>query len=282
MPTIDNESEFLIEQPDSDTALLNLKNGEEAYTLLRPEIEKIHLDKLYKPYMPIAHYILEALAYSGVAENNIDSLLELGFPATLIKTNRLRASACTYANSIMTIGTSNPERSRKTLRTKVPIAIKLRSRLIALFKLIAHDQPDMLHILKTLKKGKGAAEVIEDLRALYKLKENVNTLNHESHIDLSLFDCAQTTANELTELRSNTQTEKLEYAHLRTVLSQSITLLKQSKDEILSWADFVFSDNPEIRRQFNSNYCRKQYLKKLRKKEAGPEPIPTIPIPHTN
>ncbi|MGL1934178.1 MAG: hypothetical protein OCD01_04130 [Fibrobacterales bacterium] len=57
----------------------------------------------------------------------------------------------------------------------------------------------------------------------------------------------------------------------KTIRDQCISLLRTTEREIRNWIDGAFQDSPEVRKEFNSQYARLQYLKKKRLKAVGVE-----------
>ncbi|MGL1934409.1 MAG: hypothetical protein OCD01_05295 [Fibrobacterales bacterium] len=73
--------------------------------------------------------------------------------------------------------------------------------------------------------------------------------------------------NELSSLQATVYFADTQMKEKKAIRDQIINLLRAPIKDIRDWADIAFSKAHTIQKQFNSEYYRKQYLK--RKKWAG-------------
>ncbi|MGL1904316.1 MAG: hypothetical protein OCC49_19435 [Fibrobacterales bacterium] len=87
----------------------------------------------------------------------------------------------------------------------------------------------------------------------------------------NLWDEADALVTELRELNTLALAERARATDPKNIRDQALTPLRQSEVEIKGWVDVAFQDSPEIRKEFNRTYGRRQYLKNKYKKAIETE-----------
>jgi len=223
--------------------------------------------------VPVGIYIQEAENLYRWCLDDKDALTGVGLDWELVADLPVRIGALTEAEARWNTERLEGPEAPKEWKEQSKIAYDLRERLIQLFRFAYRDDAELTKAVRAIDKGKGHANMIQDLNDLCALGEGNPEPLARINFDMSLLDKADETAAQMRRFFARATAERNRLNEAKTIRDRAFTHLKEAVDPIYEHGQFVFRTDHERRRGYRSNYMYVRRRKHYRK--SSPEGIKT-------
>ncbi len=230
--------------------------------------------------IPLGVYIQEADNLYQWCQEDKDTLTGLGLSWELVEDLPVRSGALREAESLWNAERFTRQEASETWEEESAAAYDLRDELLQYFRFAFRNDPGLSEQVRRIARGRGHADMIQDLNNLCILGKQNPGLLANINFDMSLLDKAAEKADQMAQLLAEANTERAEYKEAKKIRNQAFTHLKEAVDEIYKYGRFAFRDNHERRKGYRSNYMymrRKKAVRKVAEEESKPadSPVPT-------
>ncbi|MGL1934467.1 MAG: hypothetical protein OCD01_05585 [Fibrobacterales bacterium] len=244
------------------------ESPEGCYNYIINEIQAAPLKDFTFPYQGIGQYFFEAEELGYMAVKHRNRLIEAGFALSLAHTAIIRARAGIHADILYNGGIPLDDSQPGNWTERSPEAFAIRTQMVRLFKLVYKSDPVKKREMQQLNTSRAMGSVLQDITTLCNIGRDIDPQSTRVVLNPALFDSAEELVNELSGLQATIHFASIEMKEKKNIRDRIITLLKDPVIDIRDWADVAFGNVPSIRKQFNSEYCRKKYLKGKRGRVA--------------
>lgn len=215
--------------------------------------------------IPVDVYIQEAKNLYCWCENDKDALTAVGLDWEFVTDLPVRIGALIEAEARWAAERLEGPAAPKEWKEQSKVAYDLRNRLMRFFRFAYRNFADPLKVLRAIGKGKGHADMIQDLNDLCALGEGYPEPLARVNFDMSLLAKADETARQMAQLLALATKERNERNEAKRIRDRAFTHLKEAVDPIYECGQFAFREDPERRGGYRSHYMhvrrRKHYHK---------------------
>ncbi len=224
--------------------------------------------------IPIEIYIYEAERLHTRATEDLPKLSAINMPDDLIDKLHTRTKALNRAqlNWVELIG--EKKQAMANFKAETPALLKLRKYLIDNMQFAFRNDKELLKKVRDIKKGNSLADTTFDLALLAHLGKSNAEAMQAINFDLSLCDKATEEYERISNLLAIKDSKMYVPDNMLLIRNKAFTLLKECIDEVRSYGQFAFNDNPDIVKAYSSNYRRekqRKYRKRLKMDEPNHE-----------
>lgn len=240
--------------------------------ILLDEINAIANENIKRCDIPFEIYIYEAERLHTRATEDLAQLSAINMPGDLIDKLLARTKALSRAQLNWVEQSNKKKEAMQKWKTAEPKFKKLRSELIKSFQFAFRKSEFLLEKLEHIKKGNSYADMIMDLGRLSVLGKENSELLTAINFDLSLLNIATKESERMAELRTNIGSRMYVKDEKQIIRNKAFTLLKKCVDEVRSYGQFAFNDNPDIAKAYSSNYRRekqREYRKRCKMNQSN-------------
>ncbi len=234
--------------------------SKEHYQAKLETLKALPRDMIKKPDLPIDTAIQEAENRYMWSKQDANTLVErinfdwMKYGEDLI----VRAGALRYAQSLWEKERKSIGEAKKIWKEKSMIAYALRNELFADFKYAYQSRKDLLSVLKAIRKGKSAADMIQDLSSLSALGTNNAKELKMINFDINKLEKADSLSNEMATLLAKANTEALKTSEAKDTRDRAYAHLKEAMDALSIAGKYVFKDTPDRYKGYINQYYRKK------------------------
>ncbi|MEW7291346.1 hypothetical protein [Aquimarina sp. 2304DJ70-9] len=217
-------------------------------------------DVIKKPDLPIDTAIQEAENRYMWSKQDADTLVErinfdwMRYGEDLI----VRAGALRYAQSLWEKERKSTGKAKKEWKEKSIMAFALRNELLTDFKYAYHSKNDILSVLKTIRKGKSTADMIQDLSSLSTLGTSNTKELKTINFDMSKLQKADLLSKEMATLLAKANAETLKNSTAKDRRDRAYFHLKEAMDALSRAGKYVFKDTPDRYKGYINQYYKKK------------------------
>ncbi len=241
----------------------------ECYNALIDTIKQIPIDELETSSKPMETYTHEAGRTQWALEAHLSDFEEKKFPIENALDLEKRIGALREAQGRYMIFKNGGSGAQQYWAEHSPTAFELRDDLLATMKFACRKNSTHTKTLKEISKGSTISDMIQDLVDLTILGKEITVELEAVGADLSLIDTAAQQVNALTKIQRMAEEDRKSNSEVRTIRDQAYTYTHQLVVEVREWAGHIFRKQPEILKEFTSNY----YKAKNSKTRKSPEPV---------
>ena len=140
---------------------------------------------------------------------------------------------------------------------QAPAAARLRNDIFRSMKFASARNSSMKIKLSAVKKSGSYHSMIQNLNDLAVIGKSDPDALKIINFDMSKLDMAAAAASEMAALLGAVTTERAYCSHALKIRNQAYTHLKEAVDEIRSFGQFVFWNDPARYRGYTSEYARR-------------------------
>lgn len=239
--------------------------------ILLDEINAIDESNIKKCAIPFEIYIYEAERLLTRATEDLPKLLAINMPTDLLGKLKSRTNALLRAQLNWMEQSSEKQQAKTDWKIAAPEFKNLHSELIKHFQFAFRKKESLLDKLEYIKKGNSYADIIMDLSSLSVLGKENSELLLAINFDLSLLDRAAEEAERMAALRGQINGRMYVKDDQLIIRNKAFTLLKECIDELRSYGQFAFRDDPDVAKSYSSNYRRekqKEYRRNCKMDES--------------
>ncbi len=244
----------------------------EDYESILDQLAAIGDDEIQTPHnVPVYAFISEADLLHKWVQKDKDQLIAAGLDWALVEHLPVRSRALTEAEARWSVNRKTVHPWQEEWQTLAPRGIELRKTLLHCFRFAFRNQKGPMEILKHVTKGRGYADLIQDLNQLVFLAKEREAPLTAINFDFSLLEQAEETAQRMTKLYAEVTGKRKEQNETLLIRNQVYTLLKQAVDEIRHVGRFVFHQNKHRLAGYRSQHMQRA---SARRKERAKTPKP--------
>jgi hypothetical protein len=197
--------------------------------------------------------------------SDIDAALLVSFP---VMVGAFAYCVATLESSVADTGGIDNARYQELKKE----AYALRRKLIAAFRYIFREIPDVLQVLAKISTGKGDLDLFKDLLSLYKLAaDNMDRLK-KAHFDPVEAERAYELYLALFSMSAERDIIPEKISEAKSCCMKSWTLLHDALEEIYAAGRYVFYNDPAVEELFYADY-RQKIGAMTHKTEPAPETV---------
>ncbi|WP_378185798.1 hypothetical protein ACE939_11830 [Aquimarina sp. W85] len=228
------------------------------YTQLQETLAAMPSEAVKAPTMPVDVQLQEAEDLSLWIQQDKRELKAAGLDWTrYVDTLGIRAGACRYAQALWIKERYEQKEIKKSWQDAAKEGFALRNALIADFKFVYPNNQRIAAALKQTRKGKSAADMIQDLSDLAVLgSEYVKTQNSIIAIQERIKK-AQALSTQLGATKAKATNHQLSTSTSKLMRDKACSYLKEAVDEIRRTGKYVFNHIPDRKQGYISRYKKK-------------------------
>lgn len=246
--------------------------SKEAFDSKEPVYAQIPNSEINYPDIPVDIAVQEAEDLYVWCQTDKEKLVRAALDWQLVKDLPVRTGACRYIQSQWQ-KEYNLKKDAKQLwvERSVP-AYELRNELLHHLSFAYEKIPDLLAQVRKIAEGSGHADMIQDLSDLAALGKANPAPLQKIHLDMTIFDKAETDSGELAVLLANYNGSKMEDNHMRVLRDKAYSHMKEAVDEIRRTGQYVFWKDDSRRKGYISKYNKKRKQGKTKIDQNPEEP----------
>lgn len=233
-------------------------------------ISSIPDSSILKPgNIPVTVYLQEARNLYNWSAADREILTANGLQWSFVDDIPAREGALREAQSRWIAARSSHEAAEKTWMKQAPVAVNLRDDILRSLKFASTRNLSMKVKLSAVKKTGTYPGMIQNLNDLSVIGKGDPDALKRINFDMAKLDTAAATASEMAALLGAVTTERAYCSHALKIRNQAYTHLKEAVDEIRSFGQFVFWNDPARLRGYKSEYARRTRKKLESRKTAA-------------
>lgn len=219
-------------------------------------LDSIPDDLVNYPSIPVDIALQEAEDLWMWCQADKELLVKTGLDWNLVDDLPARIGSCRYLQSKWQKEYLGQKKVQKDWANKSPKAYRLRNELLHHFLFAFHNLPDLHARSQRIAKGRGHADMIQDLSDLAALgKANKEPLI-AAGVDTGLLDLAEISASEMAVLLSKVNAKKLGDNKMRLLRDKAFLHMKEAVDEIRRCGKYLFWKDAQRRKGYLSRYIK--------------------------
>lgn len=208
------------------------------------------------PSMPVDVYVQEAEDLFSVVADNKEKFEAIGFDVSSIDDLSVRIGACREAESLWQALFNTNEEAQKLWLDESPGAYFMRDDLLDVMRYAFRKDVSLLSNVKNIAKGRGHADMIQDLNDIAALGRDNKEFFDAINFDAVNFSKAADLADRMgTVLGDAHKEEGINKA--RIIRDKAYTYLKELVDEVKETGKFIFRYDPVMLDKLNSDFFKK-------------------------
>jgi hypothetical protein len=234
------------------------------YNELLLEIQAIQPADVMIPNMPVSVFVQESEDLYHWCRDDRDALINGGIDPDLIDQLPVRAGACREAQSLWIKERNTRQQAEQEWKVKAPEAFGLRNHLLHAFRYAFRKDPVLLGRVDEIAQGDTNSDMVQDLNDLSVLgKANLNLVTAVG-VPVGQLDEAANVSDVMGDLLGATNGERDSTSEAMIIRDKAYTLLKQTVDEIRECGKYLFWQNPDRLKGYNSEHWRQANLEKAK------------------
>lgn len=221
---------------------------------LKPQLLSIKKEEVNDPDMPIDTYIQEAQDTYYWCNIDRDKLAAAGLNLSAIDNILTRSEALQYCQSIWVQKHTKILDNEDQLKELSQLAFTLRNELVKFYRLTFRDNSSLLRQIDKVSVGHTNTDLIQDLINLAQIGKSNSDLLKQAYLDLTIFDIAETYAENLGLLLDKLNEAKFTSKPTKEIRDRAFTYLKQAIDAIRATGQLIFWRNQEKVKHYSSAY----------------------------
>lgn len=225
-----------------------------------------HSTRTDVPNQPVSTFLQEA---ENLYLWCIDDALKLklvGITSEMIEDLPPRAEACRRAQAIWNNNRRTINEAEKQWKLLVPQAVELRTELLRAMRYAFRKEPNLQGPLSAISKGKGFADLIQDLNDIAILGGDNKELLTNIGFELSLLNIAATKSEELSEIWAKTKAKKENPTKFKQNRNRTFWHLNELVNEIRAAGKYVFRNDKNRFNGYTSNFWKLKNNKRTKEK----------------
>ncbi len=219
-------------------------------------IEAITDNDTRSPSMPVDVFVQESEDVIAVATKNKEKFEAIGVDLSLLEDALVRCGALRESESVWQSLFNVKADAQKVWLEESPQAYFMRDDLLGVQRYAFRKDKDKLNRVRSIAKGRGHADMIQDLNDIAALGRNNADYFSAINFEIEKFDEAAAVADRIaTVLAEAHSVDNINEA--RVIRDKAYTHLKEAVDEIRDAGKFIFRYEPDLLEKFASDYHRK-------------------------
>ncbi len=250
-----------------------VKVSEDFYTELYDTFMAIPQAEHMSMNMPQEEVVAEGETLAIISTEDSATLTGAGINPEYISSLNARVGAFAYAAAQFDVLFDGEAEAKKQWREKSPQGYDLKRKLLHVLGFAYRNDPELLKSIREVKDGRGNKDMILDLLSIYILGSNNKGPLEAINFDQAELDSAKALHEDLSDILARATVDQGKVNEKKTIRDAAYTYLKEAVDEIKSYSEYVFYDNPDRLDLYLSDY--RQKLGKMSHKRA-PESDPVL------
>lgn len=231
-------------------------------------IKELKPDEVKACKMPIGIYLHEADRLYAQVMSDWSEMKAGGMPLTLLQKLQERTDLLREAELLWQAQNVKKDADQEAWKSASAEMYVFYKELQQQMTFAYRKHPDLLQRLKSIKKKRTHAQVIQNLRDLSVLgKKHLSPLLANG-FDVAILDEAVQVSFRMHELYATARMSRYTHHQEKLLRDQAYCILKEVVDEVRSYGKFIFRDEPDHVHYYASQYRRER--KQPAKPDSGP------------
>jgi len=228
------------------------------YLMKLDTLMSIPADKVLHPGPEPVHVFLQEACNLYIASlDDMEFLLTGGLRREFIEDLPARISALREAEGLWMASQTTEADVKQFRADKIAEARLFRERLLRTLRFVHGDNQILMRLYSAARRDKSSAALVQSLYDLAAAGRELMPGKPDSIITPGLLDEAVEKAAALAKILAGGATEKLAGSRELNIRNRAYTHLREAVDEIRRHGQFVFHENPVMKKRYSSDYMRK-------------------------
>ena len=223
---------------------------------LLPEINSIAEKEVKTFDMPVSIFITEVEALYVRANRDIYKLIDAGFDENLLPKMLKANGALRVAQAEMSTLLSEKSEALDRWKKEMPQMLSLRNELLDNLSFAYRKDNTLLEKIDQIKEGSSNADALQDLIELGILGKNNPEKLEKINFNIEMCDQAISEADRLSAILAEVNGNDYTANKTKLTRDRAYTFLKPIVDEVREYGQFVFRNNKDHKKAYQSKYHR--------------------------